>query len=157
MHEDEFGSEPLLFHRWVWTETQSIQNCEIPQTPSRAPVVPIFFRIHAFYLWCPLSFPSTEKWVGGVWSCILSVAMLKSRHFHQPQRMCPLNLPESRMCTPFRVMHVQWISNFKVCHCVSSARTWETFFVWIPLYWPQPCCDWGKKIPNDSIKCWWCH
>lgn len=31
MHEDEFSSKPHLFHRW--TETQSIQNCEIPPTP----------------------------------------------------------------------------------------------------------------------------
>lgn len=65
MHEDEFSSKPLLFHRWVWIKTQSIQNCEIPQTLPRAPIVPIFFRIHPFYLWCPLSFPSTRKWVGG--------------------------------------------------------------------------------------------
>lgn len=39
--------------------------------------------------------------------------MLKSQHFHQPQMMFPLNLPKSRMCTPFRVMHVQWISWFQ--------------------------------------------
>lgn len=75
MHEDEFSSKPLLLHRLVCTKTRSIQNSEIPQTPSRAPV-PIFFRIHAFYLWCPLSFPSTGKWVGGCdpvslqWQCL---------------------------------------------------------------------------------------
>lgn len=147
MHEDEFSSKPLLLHRLVCTKTRSIQNSEIPQTPSRAPV-PIFFRIHAFYLWCPLSFPSTGKWVGGCdpvslqWQC-LNLSISTNLRWCSPW-ICPsqecAHPSEWCMCSGSR--------DFKVCRCVSSARTWETFLMSIPPYWPQPCCDWGVKNPK---------
>lgn len=158
MHEEEFSSKPHLYHRSLWTKTPSIQNCEILQIPSGAPSVPMFFRIRAFSLVCFLSFPSTLEVGWWVWFCITPFSdNAEISAFPLTSVTWPLNMPESRMCTPFRVMHVQWTLLFqKLSLCILSQNLGDILTYVFPVL--VTAMLWlGETIPNDSIKCWWCQ
>ena len=65
-----------------------------------------FLQSLCFLSSCPLSFPSTVEVGGGCGPVSLPFSgILKSQHFRWPQIIWHLNLPESRVCTPFRVIH----------------------------------------------------
>lgn len=106
----------------------------------------------AFYHSLPL-----WKWVGGYGSASLhSVAMLKSQHFHRPQRPDPWICLSQECAHPSEWCMYSGPCYFKSCHCVSSARIWETSLMCIPCTGHSHVVI-GGKIPNDSIKCWWCQ
>lgn len=106
MHEDKFSHQPRLFHKDPWEHWLFHFSSDSPLS-----ICHVLYR--PLQLW---------EWAAGCGpESLLLVAMLQSQPFYQPQIVWPLNLPESRVCTPFRVTHVRWILSFQsMSLCVLS-------------------------------------